>query len=336
MNVRSKFWLVDADGEAIFGGGRRRILESIDELGSMQATAKSLGMSYRGVWARIKATEERLGVKLVETSVGRGKDRGSRLTPEARRLLKNYNELTRQGIDHTDELFEVIFEKKKKVQTDAVTPALALVGLPGEKRARYASALVAEWTKRGRKVGIIELAPESRENPSDSEKLFQAGAPTVLKGSSEGFSVHLPAGSKLTPEVMAANYCPGCDLVLVATDNRINLPTIEVFDQSKQESLLTRKPKNLVAIAGDRPEDDKGRPHFPLDDAAGLVERVEKKLRLPEAAADVRLTVDGRKVPMLPFVRDIIAKTVRGLISTLKSCDNPDRIEIVIKDVNSE
>ena len=75
MKLRSKFWLEDDAGEAVFGEGRRRILELIDELGSMQATAKALGMSYRGVWARVKTTEERLGAKLVETSVGRGKNR---------------------------------------------------------------------------------------------------------------------------------------------------------------------------------------------------------------------------------------------------------------------
>jgi len=109
LRVRSKFWIEDDQGRPIFGRGRGLILEKIDELGSIRATAMELQMSYRAVWGKIKATEERLGFKLVETSRGGGRGRGARLTPEAKKLLGMFQELHRQGNTLADNLFNRIF-----------------------------------------------------------------------------------------------------------------------------------------------------------------------------------------------------------------------------------
>ncbi|MEE4112227.1 MAG: ModE family transcriptional regulator, partial [Desulfobacteraceae bacterium] len=53
-HIRSKLWIEDAQGNVVFGLGRYRILDAIDRLGSLQAAAKDLRMSYRAVWCRIK------------------------------------------------------------------------------------------------------------------------------------------------------------------------------------------------------------------------------------------------------------------------------------------
>ena len=111
LRVRSKFWIEDELGRPVFGGGRSKILERIDELGSIRAAAADLKMSYRAVWGRIKATEERLGVRLVETSPGGGQHRGARLTPEARALLKMFRELHEKGNAQADRLFKKIFHE---------------------------------------------------------------------------------------------------------------------------------------------------------------------------------------------------------------------------------
>jgi molybdate transport system regulatory protein len=83
--IRSKLWIEDAEGKVVFGLGRYRILEAIDRLGSLQAAAKDLRTSYRAVWCRIKASEERLGKPLVARE-----GRGSCLTPLAKKLMKPY------------------------------------------------------------------------------------------------------------------------------------------------------------------------------------------------------------------------------------------------------
>lgn len=110
LRIKSKFWIEDETGRPVLGHGRQMILEKIDELGSIKAAARDLGMSYRAVWGKLKATEERLGVKLVETWPGGGPGRGSRLTPAARELVRMFQTLHEQGKATADSLFKKIFK----------------------------------------------------------------------------------------------------------------------------------------------------------------------------------------------------------------------------------
>lgn len=65
-------------------------MHAIDDLHSLYAAAKKLKMSYRAAWGRLKASEDRLGVKLT-CSDGQGK--GLHLTPEAKELLEKFDKL---------------------------------------------------------------------------------------------------------------------------------------------------------------------------------------------------------------------------------------------------
>jgi molybdate transport system regulatory protein len=101
FSVRSKIWIEDSDGKVIFGLGRYRILDTINRLGSMHAAAKELHMSYRAVWMRVRSSEKRMGKKLI---VRDGK--GSRLTPFAENLMKQYRRLQSVVQAETDEVYE--------------------------------------------------------------------------------------------------------------------------------------------------------------------------------------------------------------------------------------
>ena len=111
LRVKSKFWIEGEDGAAIFGGGRLAILDRVDRLGSIKAAAEDLKMSYRAVWGKIKATEKRLGIRLLETSPGGGPGRGARLTDEAREFIDRYRELCDRGNQKADDLFREIFSR---------------------------------------------------------------------------------------------------------------------------------------------------------------------------------------------------------------------------------
>lgn len=90
FHSRSKIWIEDDHGNVVFGLGRYRILTLIKERGSLQAAATELKMGYRGIWGRIKATEERLGEKLLIKKVGGTKGGGSQLTPLAEKLIEEF------------------------------------------------------------------------------------------------------------------------------------------------------------------------------------------------------------------------------------------------------
>ena len=99
--IRSKLWIEDAEGQVVFGLGRYRILDAIDRLGSLQAAARDLRMSYRAVWCRIKASEDRIGKALV---VREG--RGSRLTPLALKLMKQYRRIQTVVEKESDDVYD--------------------------------------------------------------------------------------------------------------------------------------------------------------------------------------------------------------------------------------
>ena len=95
MNIRHKIWL-ERDGKVIFGRGREEIFRAIEECQSLHAAAKKLKMSYRAAWGRVKASEDRLGIKLVETE---GAGRRMHLTSEARALLDQFDQVEKEMND---------------------------------------------------------------------------------------------------------------------------------------------------------------------------------------------------------------------------------------------
>jgi molybdate transport system regulatory protein len=99
MEIKSKIWL-EKDGKVVFGHGREELLTAIEECRSLNAAAKKLGMSYRAAWGRLKASEARLGIKLVETD---GAGRAMSLTPRARLLLERFKRLEGETEEHLRE-----------------------------------------------------------------------------------------------------------------------------------------------------------------------------------------------------------------------------------------
>jgi molybdate transport system regulatory protein len=106
LRLKSRQWIVDEDGKIIIGEGRREIFENIEKTGSINQTAKVMKMSYKGVWSKIKATENSLKMKVVDTN----RKRGSCLTDEGKALLKKYIELKERCLEADDRVFKAIFK----------------------------------------------------------------------------------------------------------------------------------------------------------------------------------------------------------------------------------
>ena len=86
---RVKIWVVFGD-RTKFGDGRAALLESIDELGSINKAVARFGMSYRAAWGYIRELEAAAGFQLVRRTPGRGAQSGTRLTAKGRRFLERY------------------------------------------------------------------------------------------------------------------------------------------------------------------------------------------------------------------------------------------------------
>jgi molybdate transport system regulatory protein len=95
MKLKYKIWLEDS-GELIFGGGVYRLLLLVDKYGSINQAATKEKMSYRQAWGKIKRTENRLKVRLLDRRIGGEDGGGATLTLEGKRLVQEYGEITCQ------------------------------------------------------------------------------------------------------------------------------------------------------------------------------------------------------------------------------------------------
>jgi len=107
MEIHFKIWLEDPAG-VLFGTGRHQLLRAVQELGSLSAAAKRLEMSYRAAWGRIRASEERMGIKLLEPA---GKGRRLVLTPAAQNLLGRYELFEKRADAAIEAIAQDIFSK---------------------------------------------------------------------------------------------------------------------------------------------------------------------------------------------------------------------------------
>jgi molybdate transport system regulatory protein len=108
---RSKIW-IEKNGFLVFGDGRMELFRVVDEKGSINKAASKLNISYRHAWAYIKASERRLGIKLLKTQTGGRYGGGARLTDQGRALVVKYEKF-RKGINEmVDNRFKKVFGPK--------------------------------------------------------------------------------------------------------------------------------------------------------------------------------------------------------------------------------
>ena len=81
---------VTRHGATLLGPGKVRLLELIEESGSISKAAQSLGMSYRRAWVLIQSMTEGWKIPPVVTTIGGQRGGGARLTPLGHDLIRVY------------------------------------------------------------------------------------------------------------------------------------------------------------------------------------------------------------------------------------------------------
>ena len=95
--------------DIIFGPGKAMLLEYIEATGSIQEACARMELSYSKGSRMIKKAEKQLGFRLLERRIGGSGGGGSRLTPEAKDLLKKYQALVQRVREDADKAFREIF-----------------------------------------------------------------------------------------------------------------------------------------------------------------------------------------------------------------------------------
>lgn len=90
--IDGRFWLKVRD-EPFLGTGRVRLLELIEQTGSIHAAAKEMKMSYKAAWDRIDAMNRLSGKPILERTVGGKGGGGTILTDHGKAMIRHYRRL---------------------------------------------------------------------------------------------------------------------------------------------------------------------------------------------------------------------------------------------------
>ncbi len=101
---RLKVWLL-CDNLFLMGPNYLRFLRAVDEYGTIRDAGKAVGWSYRTCLNRVRRMERALGRPVLLTARGGSAHGGSRLSPEARRLVVGFERWQKAVTAFTRESF---------------------------------------------------------------------------------------------------------------------------------------------------------------------------------------------------------------------------------------
>ena len=88
---------VDLTPHGAVGPGKIRLLECVDETGSISAAGRAMNMSYRRAWLLIDELNRLFKRPLVATRLGGSAGGGAALTPAGRNMVRHYREMEDQA-----------------------------------------------------------------------------------------------------------------------------------------------------------------------------------------------------------------------------------------------
>jgi len=91
--IRARFWLIGSNQTGYLGVGKVRLMELIDQLGSISQAAKTLGMSYKRAWSLIEEVNKIGSKPYVTKEVGGAGGGHATLTDAGRHAIEQYRAL---------------------------------------------------------------------------------------------------------------------------------------------------------------------------------------------------------------------------------------------------
>jgi molybdopterin-guanine dinucleotide biosynthesis protein B len=213
-------------------------------------------------------------------------------------------------------------------------PIISIVGKSDSGKTTLIEKLVPELTSRGYRVATVKHDVHGFEvdrEGKDSWRHKQAGAHTVVIASPDKVALIRDVERDLKLEEIRERLIQDVDLILSEGYKKDVQPKIEIFRKEKHKELLCAKDDSLVAIVSNQTF-DMGVPCFRLEDMKGLADFIEKKFLSGKKEKSISLRVDGKEIPLKPFVKGFLINAIRGMLTSLKGCEHPRRIEIRIEE----
>jgi molybdopterin-guanine dinucleotide biosynthesis protein B len=211
-------------------------------------------------------------------------------------------------------------------------PIVSIVGKSDSGKTTLVEKIVPELIRRGYRVLTVKHDLHDFEidrEGKDSWRHKQAGAQGVIISSPRKVALIRDVDRDMSLEELSDAFGGDSDLILSEGFKKDAQPKIEVFRKEEHAKLLCTPEDNLIGIASNRPFDI-GVPCLDIDDVKGIVDLIESKFLKGSRGEGISLRINGRRIPLSPFVERFLVRTIKGMISSLKGGERPQRIEIKI------
>ncbi|MCX8118227.1 MAG: molybdopterin-guanine dinucleotide biosynthesis protein B [Desulfobacterota bacterium] len=213
-------------------------------------------------------------------------------------------------------------------------PIISIVGKSDSGKTTFIEKLLPELVKRGYRVATVKHDVHGFEvdrEGKDSWRHKKAGAHTVVISSPQKVALIRDVERDLTLDEIREKFIQDVDLILSEGYKKDVQPKIEIFRKEVHQELLCTKEDNLVAIVSNQTfEVDV--PCFSLDAPGEVADFIERKFLKPKREVEITLKVDGKTIPLKPFIRDFLTGSIKGMVRSLKGCETFKKIDIQILD----
>lgn len=210
-------------------------------------------------------------------------------------------------------------------------PVVSIVGKTGSGKTQLIERLITEFKRRGYRVATVKHSPGGMEvdKPGkDSWRFAEAGSDAVVVSSPDKLACIKSVDHDSSIEEIWHLIGSDFDLVLFEGFKKGKAPKIEVYRKELREDLLCPA-EILSAIVTDKVLDINV-PQFPPSDTQAIADFIEKNSIFQDKGA-TSLFINGKQVFIKPFVKDIIAKALLAMVSTLKGVGEIKNLDISIR-----
>lgn len=210
-------------------------------------------------------------------------------------------------------------------------PILSFVGKSEAGKTTALEGVLAALKVRGYKIAVIKHAREfSLDTPGKNTwRLQRAGANTVIISAPQEMAVMCRNDHDLSPQEIARHVFSDADLILTEGFKTANTMKVEVHRGEQGPGLMTPF-KSLLAVITDEPLGISV-PQFAPGDTSALTDLVERWLKEQLSAVELELFVNGDIIPLNHFAKDIISRTLVGIVSSLKGVDEVNSLQLSLR-----
>lgn len=212
-------------------------------------------------------------------------------------------------------------------------PVVCIVGKSGAGKTTLIERLIPEIKKRGYKIGTLKHDVhgfEMDKEGKDTWKHKKAGASAVLISSSNRIGFISDVEKEMEPPELVRKFLAQVDIVIAEGYKKSPLPKIEVHRDEVSSELLCLPQENLIALVSDtRRLPDV--PQVKWNEIQKLADIIEEKVIKPHPVNDIELEVNGKTIPLKPFVADMLSGMLFGSVSALKDCEDAKEIRVIVR-----